>query len=1285
MKDFNHNMVCGSRLDSDPIELKNNIIVLSSKIDEIMSDDIQELYYKHNMFTSYCVLMLLYSTGHRPVRDMFCFREDLDLEENILLINDKISSDANKNRVCWFSDTAKDQIKEYFLHLSALSQEIYSKNNNVVLASIIQSLKNKVTARKQPAPLFFFLDKNMKIINIDGARLFDQVKSIWKYVVPNHNRHTLENNLHRQGIPRTLIDMQTGHQQIHFHLNGQNTSWSAFECSKILTPALNTLMQDQGWSIIEGITSSKNHITPHKVSINKEEMGYIRRETNRIIDSKKVKHRVKEIALNEIKNAGGIENYVSHLSSQKDTLKKMLSECEGAEKLSQKSISFYISIINEEAKKEKVRQIKKLYIQEEESSPFSDRWLSHYSKARKIRSNFVSYLVNRTEQVKQPSVEMSWAEVIVSSILIGGMFNEDWALYILKAGPKKIEKITKWIYFIDVWETENDQDIRKSKYSSPLWRWQPDAFTRNLIRCLLERKYNSLRININEVENNITDIVKTISFNKKTTNNIKYLCGEMDSYWAYHYPYFITSIFKSKTKTTPLAKSALARLVYQRKISVDIKSEPRDKRIFLSTKESDNKNNLKEYLSLIRAGLRTVILTNKTSDKKQLEDLKNYIINIHEKYSFSDLACALSQWTIHMCVHVPQINKISSINTYFNYIATPLTELIGEDEIEDFTDEEISNIYHRIIHIKETGTIPSDRANQLFNFNNILIEYDFSDFTDLNWNAIAGKYLTSRDVHVDANIITITEYEKCLELITISTYSENTKSWMALFIIFGFRYGLRISEVNRLRKQDVQISTEKIILQVQKTQEGRTKTYAGIRQVPNLGELNKIERDYIKYHINDMEGSPINTPLFLEPNNRKKLLSRDIIWEHLHSLFFLVTGDKRVRFQHLRHSFSTCQFIHNMKNNEHLKSNKDYNRQHLLYKDKISTTLIHSQPSKAYICASLSTAIGHKNTATSFHSYIHLIDHVAVEYANEAPLPDISLKELSMLTRYTESSLKKRMQKYNIRISNYSAIEVLKSIQIGDAIKKYKIKNERWPNKIKVKSNNRNITLIDIYDILYSYGMERRSTESIAFRKSISEEKILNIINIAKSIEEQTNYLEFGLYGQNKDRIIKTKNRSSINSINKQKTVTYKLINSIDSIFTSEKTKEILYNGTKAWLNSTQMHERGYVLIFKPTQELRNFLKACILCGYDANNFKGACSNKISANNKVKTKNFLNSIGITKFRTEKIRNLTNGVGEERHNFIQLTLAGNIQSDLPHELPSLNQLFFILSIKFNINS
>jgi len=1288
MKNKNPNLVCGSRLDTDPLELKNNITNLSSKINTIMSDENIEIYYKHNMFTSYCVLMMLYSSGHRPVRDMFCFREDIDLEENILLINDKISSDANKNRVCWLSDLAKEQVKKYFLHLSTLSKETYGKTKNSSLAHIINSLQYKVTAREQLAPLFFFLDKNMGIINIDGTKLNEQVKSFWPYDEHNHSRHTLENNLYRQGIARTLIDMQTGHQQTHYHLSGENTSWTSSECSKTVIPALNILMHQQGWILIDGITSNANYMISHQIIKNEKDIGYIRREKNRNINTAKVNNRVKEIVLNEIQNAGGIDNYVNQLSSQKVTIKKMLEECEGAEKFSQQSIGLFISIINEKAKEKNVRQIKKLYIHKDEPSPFPERWLSHYSKARNLRANFVTYLLNRKVKINNPSVEMSWAEIVVSSIVIGGMYNQEWCSYILNSGPKSLDKITKWMYYINIWPTDDDKKTDNSVYSSPLWRWQPDAFTRNLIKNLLEIKNKSLSINVNKVENNVTNILDIISpKNKAKTNigSIKYLCEKMESYWIYHYPHFINSILKSRTKTTPLSTSTLARLVYQRKISVDIKNESKDRKIFLSPGESQNKKNLKEYISLIHAGIRTVILKNKTSDKKQLENLKDYIIGIHEEFSFSDLSYGLSQWIIHMCLHVPKIKKVSSISTYFKYIATPLTILIGNNVIEDYTDEEISHIYHRIIYMKETGTIPFDRAKQLFNFNNILIEYDLADFTELNWMDIAGKYLTSKDVHVDANIITIAEYDKCLELISKSTYSDYTKSWMGLFIIFGFRFGLRISEVSRLRKQDIQINDAKIILQVQKTQEGKTKSYAGVRQIPILGGLSEVEKYFIKQHITDMKDSTIDTPLFLDPSNRNKLLSRSIVWEYLHSLFYLVTGDKRVRFHHLRHSFSTCQFIHNMKNNSHLNNNKNYNKQHLQYKDSVSSTLITSKPSKAYICSSLSCAIGHKKLATSFHSYIHLIDHVVVEHANSAPLPDISIKELSVLTGYSETALKKRMQKYGQRMEDYSAIEVLKSIQIGDSIKKYKIKKERWPEKIRIKNDDRNISLSDIYDILYMAGLERRATSSIAFRKGFDEEKILNIINVSRSIEEQTNFLEFGMFGQNKDSILKTQNRSSIRAINKQKTASYNLINKINSLFKSETTKNILRDGTSAWLNSSQMHDRGYVLIFRTKHDLTNFVNACVHCGYNANNFSGACSNKVSEANKKQIKDFLTNIGITNFSSKKTRNLANGIGDERQNFIQLTLRNNIQLELPSELPSLNQLFFILAIKFKINT
>lgn len=319
MRNNNLKYICGSRLDTDPIELATNIDCLATYVDEVMRDETANIILKHNTFTSYCLVMLTYSTGHRPVTDMFAFLEDIDLEENIVVINDKVCNNATENRVCWFSALANEQIRAYYKHISSLAKLLHVEHNKVEVARTISGLTNSIAAYRQSIPLFFFISDNFKIISITPSLLLEEIKTVWPYTEDNHNRHCLENYLDRYGIPSSLIDLQTGHQRNQSHLLGMSTSWTAAECASILKPALNSLTENQGWMVLGGldyedeISLKRTHPKPD------HEFGHILRRTIRNNNLVKLENKIKDIVLGEVTKNGGIEPYIQNIKSQEES------------------------------------------------------------------------------------------------------------------------------------------------------------------------------------------------------------------------------------------------------------------------------------------------------------------------------------------------------------------------------------------------------------------------------------------------------------------------------------------------------------------------------------------------------------------------------------------------------------------------------------------------------------------------------------------------------------------------------------------------------------------------------------------------------------------------------------------------------------------------------------------------------------------------------------------------------------------------------------------------------
>ena len=1282
----NLNYICASRLDTDPAELTKNIDNLASFIYEKLHDRTVTIRQKHNAFTSYCIKLLAYSTGHRPVTDMFAFREDIDLEEDIIVINDKISSSATENRVCWFSKLANEQIKAYFRHLTSLAKFLHTEKSRPEVASIIYGLIDPIAEYKQSIPLFFFLDSDFNFIPVTPSLLLEEINSVWPYIEDNHNRHCLESCLDHIGIASSLIDLQTGHQRNHNHLLGITTSWTASECASILKPALDQVAEIQGWRVLNGLKYEadtqikKCHPKPER------EFGHIRRRSIRKENLITLENKIKDIVLGEVAKNGGTEPYLLNIQSQEESIETILSECMETEKLSHNAIEIFISLINEMAKDHGVRKIKSLNLLPVESTPFDDGWLLKYVTARKIRQNFLQFLKLNTNQ-KKHNFEHDWAIIVISAVLFSGLFKYEWIAYILEASPSSLRKIKKWLYYIDIWIDKPDSDLN-IEYQSPNWRWYPDPLSRNLILRFLQKhkKTTKPKIKIDNVNQAITNILKEIGpHQNKRFNSLRDLCNLLESYWLYHFPSYIRSVFQSQLETRPLPERTLARLCYQKRLSIDLPN--RDKKIYIDKYKNAAKpnRNLKEYLTVIKSCINTAKSKNKTSKSKQLSDLKIRIVRAYKDSVYPDIAMILGQWLLHMIEYGGARGTpldLKTIDNYYFSVAKPLSIYIGYNKLEEYDEEVISDIYSKVVNYNNADQ--STRAHQLFRFNLICSEYGLIDFNELNWGAIAGKWLSYQETRIDSNIVTPEEYYQSLALIDKSKLDKYTKSWASIFLILGYRFGLRIGEAHHLRWEDIQWLDEDVIIQVQRTIQGRKKTPAAIRQVPLMGTFSDMEHEIFDYHLKQIKKSPgftIKTFIFHSPDNTNELLPRHIIWSVVHSVLRAITGDMRIRFHHLRHSFSTGQFLSNLKQSGYLVQSESNNSLWSSYEECINNNLINPKKSQAYLMSAFSTSIGHTRFSTTLHSYIHLADDIASGYARKAPFPDVSVSELSEITGYKESTLKSRIRTKRINKHKINGMDVLATIQIGDEIPAYNFKLEKFPKKLKYDNKKKELKISDIYDILISTAIEHCPPEVIAYMKCIEDESVKDIINTARQVEKNTKYNDFGFSKEISENWFPLPPVKGKKSIYNEKTNIKNLFLNLNSILTSSSNKKILFTATKNWVDSQRIQSSGNALIFTRAKQLSDFLTACCLLGYKSTHFNFSYSRNLSEENKKHLLKNLDRIGIINAKSEKIRRLENGVNEQRHNFVKSTLNRFVPDNLPKKLASLNQVFFMLLIYF----
>jgi hypothetical protein len=92
--------------------LKDAISKLSDCVQTVSTDLNCSFSVKHNAYVDYCLFVLLLFTGHRPVRDSFWSLTQMDIEDQMLLIDDKSKHDYDY-RLSFINDVCASIITSY--------------------------------------------------------------------------------------------------------------------------------------------------------------------------------------------------------------------------------------------------------------------------------------------------------------------------------------------------------------------------------------------------------------------------------------------------------------------------------------------------------------------------------------------------------------------------------------------------------------------------------------------------------------------------------------------------------------------------------------------------------------------------------------------------------------------------------------------------------------------------------------------------------------------------------------------------------------------------------------------------------------------------------------------------------------------------------------------------------------------------------------------------------------------------------------------------------------------
>ncbi len=586
-------------------------------------------------------------------------------------------------------------------------------------------------------------------------------------------------------------------------------------------------------------------------------------------------------------------------------------------------------------------------------------------KSRKLWSVFLNSLNGMSALDSEERIGQLCAGLVLSSWVIDG---EDSVMSIIQKTDliQGIEGIDEQL----VWQYE--QSAKKTKRSYPL-----GSITSQLYR--LMRKDDGLKEIIVDAD------AKKINYSVK-----KFFLGqqlprsecpkslrELQKWVCYELGEILPPLISE------YLKGGLSSVAKENENENETENEELDDIVILSEIcEEQNKSDrlvIKEINSSLKKNDSSV-LTKFNSSKVVISPMVQYLI----KYG-----CLL----IKGDVATQKTNKTSTFANYFRQLGKPFYMLAPVIEIKNITDW--YRLYDDILLSKVTLKERQATRKNLKNFH-IWLKTVNSDVPHVEFKDLEGY--VNEEQTINARVVTVKEYEKVKNILHDRARNGGEYEWYRFILfILAFRTGARRSDLCNLKR--CHLRGEKKYLEIIITE---SKSKSGRRWLPLVDLLSQHELMLLLWWLRKYPKDP-NEYLFSinrEVPNISRLTRPVIV------LLKQITGDSKVVYHTLRHSFSTARFImifiHHLPNierldipwvNEIIEDQKSMNNIVLLPLEKKSRRHLYQQ----------ALLMGHLDPAITLSHYVHCMHVIILGYLL-AYEPDIKIEQCAPLIGYKKSS-----------------------------------------------------------------------------------------------------------------------------------------------------------------------------------------------------------------------------------------------------------------------------------------
>ena len=619
---------------------------------------------------------------------------------------------------------------------------------------------------------------------------------------------------------------------------------------------------------------------------------------------------------------------------------------------------------------------RRLIVLEPEPSPISADHLSHLQAACSFTCRFGSHIALAGDAGAPVDPATRIAELIILAAFWGGVSHSQRLEGLAAALPRQVYASERVVWI----------EVPRPGRKHPLWRWFPDpaaqAFLHGLRRTQKGRQdlpalSAILRVLENWLASWQTGVTQGSAFER--------LARLSGAWWTHYAPATASHLARGKIASQPLPLSAWLRLLTGQRPAPDPSPTamvPTPAIPWLPT------------LAPVDAADRTAFRQRVT---QILHDTEQGAPRGHERRSGGmkarlahalqalggtpqpPIAALLLAWGVHLCAQGTRTKADLAGSTPVTYLRTlllPLAESGWQENPFHMSDAELADLYQQALSYAATPQSAAYLAGRLAEFHAFAAGH--CGLADVDPSVFVPSAAPVERIP-DANLLLPWEYARALEwLYTDPNSNDADRHHMVSMLMLGYRFGLRIGEVEDLLAQDLCVVEGRLCyLSVHADVFGDRKSRRATRCVPLLGALSPIEADTTAVLLDRArQTTDAHAPLFAAGPDRRDRIDILGLQTRIQLALHQVTGDPTLRYHHLRHTFANRLFASLIGPD----GSTTWQQVHAklafegLSAAAVRTQLTGSPELDNATLSAMATLLGHAETSTTFCHYLHIID-----------------------------------------------------------------------------------------------------------------------------------------------------------------------------------------------------------------------------------------------------------------------------------------------------------------------